>query len=388
LAHSITVYPNSDESKHTRILLNSAPKAEYRFRHIWFKSIRLLAYDVAAKFPTSNLKGYGMKPKRMIVLGTAISFLILTSLDSTMAAPKCDRQCLVNMMQRYVAAMVKHDPKAVPLAENVKFMENAAAMPIGKGLWETASGGPTAFQIYAADPLAQSVACLLVMKENDKDIMLGAHLKIVNGKISEADQLVARDNVNGSLPALQEPRPMLVEDVAPADRMDRGELIKIGLSYYDALTGEDGTFAPFADDCERHENGAVSASTKPPERKELPAAKQNPELEKMMKSMAAIPRTCEAQISAGVFAYITEINPRRLVVADVQKGLAVGISMFQHDGHLKTLPIKGVPGMDSMPGFTMQFNFPSIHFFKIMNGKIYDIETIGVSAPFGTKFAW
>jgi len=23
-----------------------------------------------------------------------------------------------------------------------------------------------------------------------------------------------------------------------------------------------------------------------------------------------------------------------------------------------------------------------------MAGKIYDIETIGVSAPFGTKFAW
>jgi hypothetical protein len=329
-----------------------------------------------------------MKPKRMIALGVAVLFLTLVSLGSALAAPKCDRQCLVNMMQQYVAAMVKHDPKMVPLAANVKFMENAKAMPIGKGLWETASSGPTAFQIYAADPVAQSVACLLVMKENGKDIMLGAHLNVVDGKITEAEQLVARDNVNGSLPTLQKPRPGLVEDVAPADRMDRGELIKIGLSYYDALTGEDGTYAPFAPDCERHENGAVSASSKPAESKAKPAAKQNPELEKMMKAMAAIPRTCEGQISAGVFAYITEINPRRLVVADVQKGLAVGMSMFQHDGHLKTLPIKGVPGMDSMPGFTMQFNFPSIHFFKIKNGKIYDIETIGVSAPYGTKFAW
>ena len=329
-----------------------------------------------------------MKPIRMIALGVAVSFLILASLGSALAAPKCDRQCLVNLMQQYVAAMVKHDPNAVPLAANVKFMENASVMPIGKGLWETASGGPAAFQIYAADPVAQSVACLLVMKEKDKDIILGAHLNVVDGKITEAEQLVARDNVNSSLPTLQKPRPGLVEDAAPADRMDRGELIKIGLSYYDALTGEDGTYAPFASDCERHENGAVSAGGKPPERKAQPAAKQNPELEKMMKAMAAIPRTCEGQISAGVFAYITEINPRRLVVADVQKGLAVGISMFQHDGHLKTMPIKGVPGMDSMPGFTMQFNFPSIHFYKIKNGKIYDIETIGVSAPYDTKFGW
>jgi hypothetical protein len=329
-----------------------------------------------------------MKSKPMIALGMAASFIILASLGSAPAAPKCDRRCLVNLMQQYVAAMVKHDPKAVPLAANVKFMENAKAMPMGKGLWETASGGPTSFQIYAADPVAQSVACLLVMKENDKDILLGAHLTVADGRITEAEQLVARENVDGSLPTLQKPRPGLVEDVAPADRMDRGELIKIGLSYYDALTGEDGTYAPFAADCERHENGGVSASSKPPERKAKPAAKQNPELEKMMKAMAAIPRTCEGQISAGVFAYITEINPRRLVVADVQKGLAVGMSMFQHDGHLKTLPIKGIPGMDSMPGFTMQFNFPSIHFFKIKKGKIYDIETIGVSVPYGTKFGW
>jgi hypothetical protein len=56
-------------------------------------------------------------------------------------------------------------------------------------MWETASGGPTAFQIYAADPIAQSVACLLAMREKDKDMLLGAHRKIVDGKITEVEQL-------------------------------------------------------------------------------------------------------------------------------------------------------------------------------------------------------
>jgi len=32
----------------------------------------------------------------------------------------------------------------------------------------TASGGPMGFQVYAADPVAQQVACLVVMKENKK----------------------------------------------------------------------------------------------------------------------------------------------------------------------------------------------------------------------------
>ncbi len=36
----------------------------------------------------------------------------------------------------------------------------------------------------------------------------------------------------------------------------------------------------------------------------------------------------EDQISAGVFAYITEIRNRRLLVIDEQKGLAVGFSNF------------------------------------------------------------
>jgi hypothetical protein len=340
------------------------------------------------------MKGNVMNTKRLIIaVGVIVSLAMMGNFGAAFATPgaKCDRQCLVKMMQQYLAAMVKHDSKAVPFADTVKFTENAAEMPIGKGLWETVSGGPTDFQIYAADPVVQAAACLVIMKQNDKDVLLGARIKVVNGKITEAEHI--RDFVNGSQPTLQKPRPGLVEDVPVAERMDRGELIKVGLSYYDALTGEDGKYAPFAAECERHENGGVAASSKPPEPKASPApkdpaAKPNPDLEKMMELMALIPRTCEAQISAGVFAYITEINPRRLVVADVQKGLAVGFSMFQHDGHLKTMPIKGVPGLESMPGFPMQFNFPSVHFYKIRNDKIYEIETVGVSVPYGTKPGW
>ena len=57
---------------------------------------------------------------------------------------------------------------------------------------------------------------------------------------------------------LQKPRPGLVEDVAPADRTPRDQMVDIGLSYYDALVGDDGTLAPFAEECERHENGHPS----------------------------------------------------------------------------------------------------------------------------------
>ena len=46
---------------------------------------------------------------------------------------------------------------------------------------------------------------------------------------------------------------------------------------------------------------------------------------------AAAPNTCEGQISAGVWAYISDIINRRLLVIDEQKGLSVGFSNLHHD---------------------------------------------------------
>jgi len=315
--------------------------------------------------------------------------------DLLQAAETCDRQCLVNLMQNYLAALVKHDPAAVPFAKEAKFTENTANIPVGDGFWVTATGGPTDFQVYAADPVAQQVACLVVMKEVNKDVLLGARLRLQRGRIAEAEHHVVREGV--AYANLQKPRPGLVEDLAPADRTPRDQMIDIGLSYYDALTGEDGTLAPFAEECERRENGSTSvggsrrakpkpAGEQPPQFP--PPGSVDPEMAKLGMALAAAPNTCEAQISAGVWAYITEIKNRRLVVADEQKGLAVGFSNFYHDSKLKTMKLKGIPGVESVPSYQGVFNMPAIHFFKIKKGKIYDIEATGLVLPYGTKSGW
>jgi hypothetical protein len=323
-----------------------------------------------------------MKAKLLLMLVAVVGSI---ALSGTPAQAGCDRQCLEKMMKDYLAAMVKHDSTALPFASNARFTENTAktieVLPIGKGLWETASAGPTGFQIYAADPVQHSAACLVIMKESNKDIFLGARIKLnEDDKIIEAEHIVVRDQK--PMPTLRAPRPGLMEDVPAAERMKHWELVGIGLSYYDALTGEDGTLSPFAKECERHENGMITAGGAPtPKDQTIPGVKLDP-------AMSKLPRDCTGQLSTGTFAYITEVKPRRLVVADVQKGIAVGFSMFYHAAELKMMKIKGVPGVSEIPAFPQKFNLPAIHFFKIRNGWIYEIEAIGASMPYGVSSNW
>lgn len=314
---------------------------------------------------------------------------------------KLDRQGLVDLMTDYYEALVSKDQSKVPIASNVKFVENTADIPIGDGLWVTASEVPREFRIDAADVEAQQVASLAMMKEYEGDNALAAiRLKVVNGEITEAEHLIVRDDDLDAMNMvnLKKPRPGLLEDVPPAEQMSREELIRIGLTYYDALTGEDGTLSPFAVECSRHENGMITAGlrsmTSPPSAGDsppegaAPPESPDPEFAEMMERMAAMPFDCEGQISTGTFAYITDIKERRVLVADVQKGLAVGFSMFWHRGHLKEMPIKGVEGMESVPAFAGTFNLPAVHFYKIKNGKIYEIEAMGFMMPYGVKSGW
>jgi len=336
-----------------------------------------------------------MKMKRLGMAFVLVS-ICLSLAPAVQATETCDRQCLVTLMQNYLAALVKHDPTAVPFDKYVKFTENTANIPVGYGLWVTATGGPTDFQVYAADPVAQQVACLVVMKENgSRDVLLAARLRLQRGKIVEAEHHVVRDGISSAMPNLQKPRPGLVEDLAPADRTPRDQMIDIGLSYYDALVGGDGTLAPFAEECERRENGSTSvggvrAAAKPPAAKPQfpPQGSVDSEMAKLGMALAAAPKTCAAQISAGVWAYITEIRNRRLLVVDEQKGLAVGFSDFYHDSKLKVMKLRGVPGLDSVPSYQGTFNMPAMHIFKIKKGKIYDIEATGLVLPYGTKTGW
>jgi hypothetical protein len=99
-------------------------------------------------------------------------------------------------MEQYLNALSKHDASAIPLAKDVKFVENTKVTPVGKGLWETATGGPTQFKIFVhnAEPKVMKIIGVPGITEradNDRPFDLpAAHVfKILNGKIYEIEAI-------------------------------------------------------------------------------------------------------------------------------------------------------------------------------------------------------
>ena len=289
------------------------------------------------------------------------------------ASARCDRGCLTRTVDTYLAAVVAHDPSRVKFSPDVKFVENTVPMKPGEGLWKTASALPTTFKIYVPDPVSEEVGFMCVMKEEDKPIQLGLRLKIRNGQITEAEHLIARNLRDTSLANLQTPRPGLLATVPPAERVPREQMLKIGLSYYDALVNSDGKAAPFADDCVRRENGFQTTGNPPPA---TPGRG----------TMGAM--GCAAQLDTRVMSYIKRIEPRRVEIADPETGLVFGLSQFHHPMEEKTLKIVGVPDVDHVDMNFKPFDLPAAHIYKIRGGKIHEIEAMGFMMPYNSKTGW
>ena len=310
----------------------------------------------------------------LLALGTIVA-------ASPAAAEQCDRQCLLKLTDRYVDALAAHNPAGLPLAENVAFVENLKRIPVGEGLWKTATGGRTAFSVHVPDPLRQTAGWIGVIQNEGKPAIVAVRLKLQDGKIVEAEHLVSgvrEQNMN----TLQMPRAGLLAEVPADRRLPHDELIRIGATYYDALDDNDGTKMPFAADCERHENGMITAGPGP----SVGAGPNNA-------GTAPIARYCAGQLTSNVMAYITKIDNRRVFAADPVTGLVMGLSHFHHPMDFAPYPVKALDGSVTMYD-TKRMNFkpfdlPAAHIFKIgADRKVHEIEAMGFMAPLNAPTGW
>jgi hypothetical protein len=327
-------------------------------------------------------KLFGTAAGVLLLLGAAVS----TTAAQGTSASECNRTCLENLADQYVAAMVKHDPSGLPLAPGYKYTENTAAIQLGDGLWVGASEEPTTFKIYAVDPVSRQVGLYCVMKEFNKPIMLALRLKVEQGKITEIEHVVVRDIRPAGMPNLVTPRPGLVQTIPVAQRVSRDEMYRIADSYFDSIEQSNGDLAPFADDCVRHENGLQTTTNKTPSPAPIDAATAGPAANPGFAKLGAL--GCHDSINTHVLSYITKIRPRRLIIIDEERGLVFGLPMFVHRGNVRQIKIAGVPGVDTIPMNFGPIDLQAAEIFAIRKGKIHEIEALGFLLPYNSKTGW
>jgi hypothetical protein len=160
--------------------------------------------------------------------------------------------------------------------------------------------------------------------------------------------------------------------------MSRTEISRIAGLYYDGLVGSDGSLVPFAADCQRQENGMITAGP------ELPPAPFD-SVDVHGRKPPAVARDCAGQMSSRRFAYIDSIDNRRIVAVDPVQGLAMGLSHFRQSMTRGPQPMIAADGSRVMWEEKRDpYDLPAAHVFKITGGRIHEVEAIGIFVPYGS----
>jgi len=312
------------------------------------------------------------------------------------APTACDHDCLVGFLDRYLAALLRHDPGHALFTNDAKFTENAQRLPLGAALWRTAGAGPQGYKLVIADPLTGNVGFYILMQENGNPIWLSGRLKVSGQKISELETAIVRKGVSFGRFDRTAVSPLWNETLKPTEQRPRAELIAIANRYFDALDHHLTDSVPFADECFRVENGVLTASPPVPPAAMLAMGGSAPTPPRPPTATASaghqLPDVghigCKGNINSNMWQYITQIQPRRCEVVDVERGIVQCIVLFHQDGEVPGTDVPGYGYLKYSGATRRPFDTLIPEVFKIANGRIIEIEATMPSLPFGSKSGW
>ena len=290
---------------------------------------------------------------------------------------QCDRACLEGLADRYLDAVVAHDPSKAPIAKGAKFTENGQKLELGDGLWNTMSGKGT-YRLFVTDPEAGEVAFLGSIREDNMPAMIALRLKVRNRQIAEIETFIQRSD--RSALGFEKIGYQWTETIPPAERMTRDELIKTANMYFSGMQKNDGKGDyPFADDCNRIENGGMSTNTP------VPAGKARPDPKTATNYSSQW--SCMEQFKSGLLHFVTRIRDRRYVAVDPERGLVFSFIFFDHSGG-DTRTFQTPDGRTVTAGPAQLWTWQLGELFQIEKGKIHQIEAIMERAPYGMNSGW
>ena len=321
---------------------------------------------------------------RFFLLAAAI-LLAAPPLSAQTTGP-CDRACLEGVVDRFLDAFVKHDPKAAPLAKNVKFTENGQRLEVGDGSWRSMVAKGT-YRLFVSDPRAGQVAFIGTLREENQQnkdgalVLVALHLKVESRQISEIELFVVRsENAAKNVEKLGTPNHLFTEAVPPAERMSRADLVRISNMYFSGMQKNDGKGVyPFSDDCDRFENGSQSTNAPTPPGQTRPDPKTANNYSGQW--------GCTEQFASGLLHFVSRIRDRRYVAVDEERGLVFSFIFFDHMAG-DTRHFQTPDGRALTAGPTTPWTWQLAEMFKVEKGKIRRIEAILERAPYGMGSGW
>ncbi len=286
----------------------------------------------------------------------------------------CDRACLYGFLDVYKDALAKRDPSRLPLARNVRFSENSVELQIGDGLWNTIDGVGK-YDLRLADTKTGNVGWYGVVYEHGVPAAIAARLKVEDGRITEIETVLARRVGDGPFPnpdpeALK-PSPIMNEIVPPAQRVPRARMISLADGYFDTLQLNDGTiFTQFDPACDRIENGVPTT--------------HNPKLHGTNDRIAAM--GCEDQFKLGAFRYDDRLRARRYPLVDEERGLVMAGGFIDHSA--KVTEVTLTDGTKKKSSYKTPHSFCLLEVFKIVDGKIREIQAVFPTVTYGMPTPW
>jgi hypothetical protein len=311
--------------------------------------------------------------------------MLLAGTMTARAADTCDRSCLEGFVDRYLDAVLAHNPQLVPLASNVRYTEDGQHLQIGDGLWRTmhAKGH---YRLFVDDVPAGQVAFFGTIEEDNRDpakgtpVLMALRLKIKDGQITEIEQLLARDEKPALAMDGKEVDPIYLATVPKSERTSRAELIATANKYFTGMQKNNGMGDyPFAADCNRLENGMQTTNAPTPPGQTRPDPKTSTTYSSQW--------SCMEQFKSGLLHFVSRIRDRRYVAVDEERGVVYAFTFFDHEGG-ETRHFSTPDGRQVVSGPVQPWTWEIAELFKVQGGKIHRIQAILQRSPYGMNSGW
>lgn len=282
----------------------------------------------------------------------------------------CGRDCLAGFANRFLDALVSHDPSRVPMAPDVRYTENGSRLAIGDALWATV-GALGDNKLVFTDPEAGSIMIYAGLVESGLPSMFAARLKVENRQVTEIETTVLRRNEGDrSMQTFALDRPGWHQAVPRNQRVSRQALKDIADSYFEGITQGRGDITPFDENCVRFENGGQMTGRTDPNAGEI---------QRM---------GCHGQFETGMLVIVTSVSHRRYVLADEENQVVSAIVTFDHRGDIETVPMR-TGGVFTVPSaYRRPFSFLIFETFKVVDGRIRQIEATVNRVPYRLDPGW